>query len=146
MFSLGARAHIRRCDCGRYLPLHLCLAHGAASRMVLVNWAWLGGCRWWAYISREERVNHHRQAAGQVQSLHHHHVALPLSPLVVPLYQGGVAHVHQLQDGMLHNSLIGQNALPNPPVVIQNEIPSGQRERTQQPVRKDKNICQCEYV
>ena len=47
-----------------------------------------GGCRWWAHISREERVSRHRQVAGQVQSLHHH-VALPLHPLVVPLYQGG---------------------------------------------------------
>ena len=36
----------------------------------------------------EERVSRHRQVAEQVQSLHHH-VALPLHPLVVPLYQGG---------------------------------------------------------
>src|SRR4029434_8872023 len=79
-FSLGARVHSCRCDDGRYLPLHLCLAHGAASLGVLVNWAWLGGgCRWWAHISREERVSHHRQVAGQVQSLHHHG-ALPLHP------------------------------------------------------------------
>src|SRR4029434_8635707 len=42
-FSLGARVHSCRCDGGRYLPLHLCLARGAASPGVLVNWAWLGG-------------------------------------------------------------------------------------------------------
>src|SRR4029434_7130482 len=53
---------------------------------------------------------------------------------------GGVAHVYQLQGGLLHNSPIVYNVPPDPPVVIQDEIPSGQRERTQQPVRKDKNM------
>lgn len=51
-----------------------------------------------------------------------------------------MAHVYQLQGGLLHNSPIVYNVPPDPPVVIQDEIPSGQRERTQQPVRKDKNM------
>src|SRR4029434_3801692 len=65
---------------------------------VLVNWAWLGGGGGegghlsarggGALISREERVRRHRQVAWQVQSLYHH-IALPLHPLVVPLYQVG---------------------------------------------------------
>ena len=77
-----------------------------------------------AHISREERVICHRQMAGQVRSLHLHRVVLPLHPFVVPLYQGGVALVHQLHGGLLHNRPIGQNAAPDPPVVIQDEIPS----------------------
>lgn len=87
--------------------------------------AWLGGCRRGAHISRGERLSRHRQAAGQVEPLHHHSVLLPLHPLVVPLHQGGVAHIHQLHGSLLHNSPVGQNALPDFPVVLQDEIPSG---------------------
>ena len=36
-----------------------------------------------------------------------------------------MAHVHQLHGGLLHNSPIGQNALPDSPIVLQDKVPSG---------------------
>src|SRR4029434_6327174 len=66
------------------VPGPRCCQPGGTGELGLVG----GGCRWWASMSMAERVSRHRQVAEQVQSLHHH-VALPLHPLVVPLYQGG---------------------------------------------------------
>ena len=50
-----------------------------------------------ANIGRGKRVRCHRQAARQNQPLHHHCIVFPFHPLIVPLHQGGVAHVHQLK-------------------------------------------------
>lgn len=99
--------------------------HDQYRQMVLVSQAWLGRCRWGAHISREDRVSWLRQACRQLQPLHHNFFVLPAHSLVMPLHQGGVAHIHQLQGGLLHNSPIGQNAPPDFPVVLQDEIPSG---------------------
>lgn len=43
----------------------------------------------------------------------------------MPLNQCCVAYIHQLQGGLLHNSSIGQNALPDFLVVLQDEDPPG---------------------
>lgn len=78
-----------------------------------------------AHIGREQRVSSHRQAARQFQPLHHYRIVLSFHPAVVPLNQGGMAHVHQLDGGLLHYWCIAQNAPPDFSVVLQDEVPSG---------------------
>lgn len=57
--------------------------------------------------------------------MYHHHIVLPLNPLVEPLHQGGVTHIYQLKGGLLPNCSIGQNVPPDFPVILEDEIPSG---------------------
>ena len=86
------------------------------------------GLRWSnsrADVGRRERLGSHRQRTWQVYALLQHSQILPLHPPVVPLGEGRLVHLHQLQGGALHDGPIAQDELPDLAVVLQDQSPPG---------------------